>query len=388
MKENFMSPSGRYITISTVGETAKAFIPDDLPPPDLKSFGFEDLDLLERANRSLGRLDGLSALLPDASLFIYFYIRKEAVLSSQIEGTQSSLSELLLFEEAQPAGVPIDDVEEVSRYVAALNHGIRRIREDGFPLSLRLLREMHAVLLDSGRGSDKEPGEFRKSQNWIGGTRPGDAAYVPPPPTHLMACLGNLEHFLHPNEPAMPLLIRAALAHVQFESIHPFLDGNGRLGRLLITLLLMNERAISDPLLYLSLYFKQHRDLYYQLLQRVRNESDWLSWIRFFLDGVRETANEATSTARKITSLFESDRARTQGIGRAAGSALRVFGYLQQRPITSVTAAADGTDLTFPTVSSAMNQLARLGIVEEVTGRDRGKLFAYREYLQILGAGA
>ncbi|MFW6313439.1 MAG: Fic family protein, partial [Spirochaetota bacterium] len=197
MKEHSTSPSGQYITISTVGETAKAFVPDSLPPPDLTAFGFEDLDLLERANRSLGRLDGLSAMLPDASLFIYFYVRKEAVLSSQIEGTQSSLSELLLFEEAQPAGVPIHDVEEVSRYVAALNHGIRRIRDDGFPLSLRLLREIHAVLLDSGRGSDKEPGEFRRSQNWIGGTRPGNATYVPPPPAHLAACLANLEQFLH-----------------------------------------------------------------------------------------------------------------------------------------------------------------------------------------------
>lgn len=388
MKEHSTSPSGQYITISTVGETAKAFVPDSLPPPDLTAFGFEDLDLLERANRSLGRLDGLSAMLPDASLFIYFYVRKEAVLSSQIEGTQSSLSELLLFEEAQPAGVPIHDVEEVSRYVAALNHGIRRIRDDGFPLSLRLLREIHAVLLDSGRGSDKEPGEFRRSQNWIGGTRPGNATYVPPPPAHLAACLANLEQFLHATKPAMPLLIRAALAHVQFESIHPFLDGNGRLGRLLITLLLMNEHAISDPLLYLSLYFKQHRDLYYRLLQRVREESDWLSWIRFFLDGVRETANEATSTATRITSLFEADRVRTQGIGRAAGSALRVFSYLQQRPITSVTAAAEATDLVYPTVSSAMNALEKLGIVTEVTGRDRGKVYAYTKYLEILSAGA
>ena len=358
-----------------------------LPPRGLTSFGFNDLDLLERANRSLGRLDALSALLPDASLFIYFYVRKEAVLSSQIEGTQSSLSELLLFEEAQPAGVPVDDVEEVSRYVAALNHGIRRIREDGFPLSLRLLREIHAVLLNSGRGSDKEPGEFRTSQNWIGGTRPGNAAYVPPPPDRLVDCLGDLEQFLHSTEPAMPLLIRTALAHVQFESIHPFLDGNGRLGRLLVTLLLIGERAMDDPLLYLSLYFKQNRDRYYHLLQRVREESDWLSWIRFFLEGVRETANEATMTARRITTLFEVDRGRTQDIGRAAGSALRVHEYLQRRPLTSLSAAAESTGLTYPTVNSAMGALEQLGIVEEITGKSRGKLYAYKEYLRILNAG-
>jgi Fic family protein len=325
-------------------------------------------------------------LLPDPSLFIYFYVRKEAVLSSQIEGTQSSLSQLLLFEEAEPTGVPIDDVEEVSQYVAALYHGIRRIRGDGFPLSLRLIREIHAVLLDSGRGSDKEPGEFRTSQNWIGGSRPGNANYVPPPPDHLMECLGNLELFLHETGSPMPLLIRAALAHVQFESIHPFLDGNGRLGRLLVTLLLINARAIDDPLLYLSVYFKKHREQYYRLLQRVREESDWIGWIRFFLDGVRETANEATTTARRIISLFEADRARIQGVGRTVGSVLRIHEHLQRKPLTSVSAAANTTELSFPTARSSMGSLERLGIVSEVTGRSRNKLYAYTAYLKILEA--
>lgn len=386
MKESLTRPSGRYITISTIGETARAFVPHALPPPDLQPFGFADLELLERANRSLGRLDGLSTLLPDPSLFIYFYVRKEAVLSSQIEGTQSSLSQLLLFEEAQPTGAPIDDVEEVSRYVAALYHGIRRIRGDGFPLSLRLIREIHAVLLDSGRGSDKEPGEFRTSQNWIGGSRPGNANYVPPPPDHLMECLGNLELFLHETGSPMPLLIRAALAHVQFESIHPFLDGNGRLGRLLVTLLLINARAIDDPLLYLSVYFKKHREQYYRLLQRVREESDWIGWIRFFLDGVRETANEATTTSRRIISLFEADRARIQGVGRIAGSVLRIHEHLQRKPLTSVSAAANATELSFPTARSSMGSLERLGIVSEVTGRSRNKLYAYTSYLKILEA--
>ena len=363
-------------------------MPNKLPPPNLPPLDYDHLDLLERANRSLGRLDGLSALLPDASLFIYFYVRKEAVLSSQIEGTQSSLSELLLFEETQPGGVPMDDVQEVSRYVAALNYGIKRMREDGFPLSLRLLREIHAVLLGAGRGSDKEPGEFRSSQNWIGGTRPGNATYVPPPPAELAACLGDLELFLHSREPALPLLVRAALVHVQFESIHPFLDGNGRLGRLLVMLLLVHEGAMSEPLLYLSLYLKQHRDRYYQLLQAVREQGDWLSWIRFFLEGVRETSASATDTARRIMALFATDHERVGRLGRSANSALRVHEYLQRRPISSVSGAADATGLTFPTVQAAFSALGDLGLLTEVTGKQRGKIYAYNEYLRVLSEGA
>jgi Fic family protein len=295
---------------------------------------------------------------------------------------------MLQFEEAQPGGVPIDDVQEVYRYVAALGHGIRRMREDGFPLSLRLLREIHAVLLGAGRGSDKEPGEFRSSQNWIGGTRPGNATYVPPPPGELRQCLGDLELFLHSHEPALPLLVRAALAHVQFESIHPFLDGNGRLGRLLVTLLLIHEDAISEPLLYLSLYLKQHREEYYRLLQRVREKGDWLSWIRFFLEGVRETSSSATDTARRIMSLFAADRQRVSGLGRSASSALRVHEYLQRKPLTPVSGAADATGLSFPTVQSAFASLHGLGLINEVTGKERGRIYAYSEYLSILSEGA
>ena len=388
MKETTATPSGRYIRISTVGETVRAFVPNALPPPGLPPLGYDDLDLLERANRCLGRLDGLAALLPDASLFIYFYVRKEAVLSSQIEGTQSSLSELLLFEEAQTGGVSIDDVEEVSRYVAALNHGIRRMREDGFPLSLRLLREIHAVLLGAGRGSEKEPGAFRSSQNWIGGTRPGNATYVPPPPAELAACLGDLELFLHSRRPALPLLVRAALAHVQFESIHPFLDGNGRLGRLLVTLLLIHDGAISEPLLYLSLYLKQHRERYYALLQAVREQGEWLPWIRFFLEGIRETSVAATDTARRVMSLFAIDHERVGTMGRSANSALRIHGYLQRRPITSISGAVGGTGLTFPTVQSAFRSLEELGLLNEISGKERGRVYAYSEYLRILGEGA
>jgi len=235
---------------------------------------------MEKANRALGRLDGMTLLLPDASLFLYFYVRKEALLSSQIEGTQSSFNDLLLYESDETPGVPLDDVREVSNYVAAMDHGLSRLR-GGFPLSLRLIREIHEILLSKGRGSDKGPGEFRRTQNWVGGTRPGTANFVPPPPESLMDCLGALEKFLHNDPVPTPLLIKAALAHVQFETIHPFLDGNGRLGRLLITFLLCAEGALTEPILYLSLYFKTHRSQYYDWLQKVRIDGDWEGWLGF-----------------------------------------------------------------------------------------------------------
>ena len=272
---------GYYMPSTTTPEPVLAFVPRPLPPmPPLQLDG-NMYDLIELANRALGRLDGLTTLLPEPSLFLYFYVRKEALLSSQIEGTQSSLSDLLLYEIEEVPGVPLDDVQEVSRYVAALNHGLARLK-NGFPLSLRLIREIHKVLLSGGRGSEREPGEFRRSQNWIGGTRPGNALFVPPPPIEVMPCLGDLENFLHDRPERTPVLIKAALSHVQFERIHPFLDGNGRLGRLLITILLCAEGALSEPLLYLSLYFKTHRQVYYDLLQQVRFEGDWEEWLRFF----------------------------------------------------------------------------------------------------------
>ncbi|OQW94651.1 MAG: cell filamentation protein Fic, partial [Verrucomicrobia bacterium A1] len=303
------------------------------------------LDPLEKANRALGKLDGLSAILPETDIFLYMYVRKEAVLSSQIEGTQSSLSDLLLFESAAAPGVPLNDVQEVSNYVAATQHGLRRMKE-GFPLSLRLLREIHEILLSHGRGSDKAPGEFRRSQNWIGGTRPGNARFVPPPPEQLVECMGALEKFLHNQPVATPTLVKAALAHVQFETIHPFLDGNGRLGRLLITLILCAEQALEEPLLYLSLYFKQNRQVYYDLLQRVRSEGGWREWIEFFLQGVAQTGELAAQTARKLLRLFEADRERIQGLGRPAASALRVHQRLERRPITTVQTAARALKIT------------------------------------------
>jgi Fic family protein len=339
--------------------------------------------LYERASQALGRLDTLLGSLPDTSLFLYMYVRKEAVLSSQIEGTQSSLSDLLLYESKEAPGVPVDDVEEVCQYVAAMNYGIQRLQE-GFPLSLRLLREIHGVLMASGRGSDKSPGEFRRSQNWIGGTRPGNAFFVPPPPEHLMEALDNLEKYLH-NE-TVSTLLKAAICHVQFETIHPFLDGNGRLGRLLITLILMVEGVLTVPGLYLSLHFKKNRPEYYRLLQEVREHGAWEAWLEFFLTGVVESAQQGIETARKILNLFEEDRAKVETLKRPKISALKLYEYLQKHPIASVSLASKDLQVSFPTITASMNHLKSLGIVEEITGKQRDRLFVYRGYIQILQA--
>ena len=377
---------GKYAVSTTAGERVRAFIPPPLPPVPPIGLG-EFQTLLEHASQSLGRLDGLASLLPDLTLFIYAYVRKEAVLSSQIEGTQSSLSDLLLFENAEAPGVPIEDVQEVSNYVSALNHGVTRLRE-GFPVSLRLLRDIHGVLLSHGRGSDKQPGEFRTSQNWIGGTRPGNATFVPPPPDKVMECMGQLELFLHEERPDLPLLVRAGLAHVQFETIHPFLDGNGRLGRLLITLLLCANGALQEPILYLSLYFKTHRQAYYDHLTRVRMYGDWEAWLEFFLEGVRDTAAQAVGAARRIISLMDSDRRTIEGLGRPASSVLRVHQYAQTNPIFSIASASEATTISFPTASTAVDHLQRLNILQEITGKQRRRLFVYRKYLDILNEGA
>jgi Fic family protein len=377
---------GHYIQCSTSPEPFWAFIPSPLPPsPDLL-LDVNLCDWLERANRALGRLDGIATLLPETSLFLYLYVRKEAVLSSQIEGTQSSFSDLLLYETDEAPGVPLDDVQEVSRYVAALDHGLTRLRE-GFPLSLRLIREIHEVLLSQGRGSEKSPGAFRTSQNWINGTRPGTTQYVPPPPEHLMNCLGSLETFIHDQPARTPTLIKAALTHVQFESIHPFLDGNGRLGRLMITFLLCSEGALSEPLLYLSLYFKTHRQQYYDRLQQVRLKGDWEQWLQFFLEGVVTTAEQASSTAKRILDLFERDRRQIETIGRGAGSALQVHQLIRKNPIFSINHLSHQLELSRPTVSAVIRSLNTLGIVEELTGRQRDRVFVYRDYLNILNEG-
>jgi len=376
---------GYYIVKAYGGESVKAFVPPPLPPnPPVR---LDELQLLlEQANQSLGRLDGLASVIPDLSLFIYAYVRKEAVLSSQIEGTQSSLSDLLLFENDEAPGVPVVDVQEVSNYVAALNHGLERLRW-GFPLSLRLIREIHGVLLSKGRGSDKQPGEFRQSQNWIGGTRPGTAIFVPPPPDLVLDCMNALELFLHEERADLPLLIKAGLVHVQFETIHPFLDGNGRLGRLLITFLLCATGVLREPILYLSLYFKQHRSAYYDLLDRVRAKGDWETWLEFFLTGVRDTAEQAATAARRILAVFEEHRRKIETLGRPAASVLRVFEHMQRNPIVSIPAAAESIGISAPTVAKSLEHMRHLGLLREITGRQRHRLFVYDAYLAILSEG-
>ena len=376
---------GRFVETSVGGEKIKAFVPPPLPPKppvDLSSM----LTRLSAAERALGRLDGVSVLLPNKELFLYMYVRKEAVLSSQIEGTQSTLSDLLRFETDAVAGEPLDDVREVSNYVDAMMYGLERM--DDLPISLRLIREMHDRLLDSGRGAAQNPGEFRTSQNWIGGTRPGNAMFVPPPPNEVMACLSDWERFVHAETPELPALLKAGLLHVQFETIHPFLDGNGRLGRLLITLFLCAEGVLRQPLLYLSLYFKTHRETYYRLLQEVRERGAWEAWLEFFLDGIAETADQAFETANRIATLLAQDRKRIVTEADRTGSVLQVHDLMRTRPFLTATAAVEQSGLTMPTVNAALAQLQSLGLVEEVTGRKRGRVFAYRAYLDILSEGA
>jgi Fic family protein len=377
--------SGTYEVSTFRGEVVRAFVPAPLPPaPPLDLSALQRS--LERASIAIGRLDSVSSLLPDTALFLYTYVRKEAVLSSQIEGTQSSLSDLLLFELEQAPGVPIDDVVEVSNYVAALTHGLGRLR-GGFPISSRLIREIHGVLLASGRGETKQPGEFRRSQNWIGGTRPGNAAYVPPPHELVGECMAKLEAFLHEDTTDLPVLVKAALAHVQFESVHPFLDGNGRVGRLLVTLYLCAAGVLSEPLLYLSLYMKQNRDEYYRLLGACRTEGDWEAWVAFFLDGVADTADDAVATARLLVTAFERDRQRIQTLGRKAGSALRVHEALKSRPVLLLPETATRSGLSFPAAAAGMDELEKLGIVRELTGKKRNRVFAYTEYVALLSEG-
>lgn len=370
------------------GEVIRAFVPAPLPPNPALVLDGSLQQALEATAVALGRLDSIATFLPDKSLFLYAYVRKEAVLSSQIEGTQSSLSDLFLFELDEAPGAPLDDVRQVSNYVAALDHGLRRLRE-GFPLSNRLIREIHGILLSHGRGSTMTPGEFRRSQNWIGGTRPGNAAYVPPPHAEVPDCMSALERFLHAEDDGLPVLLRAALAHVQFETIHPFLDGNGRVGRLLITLLLYHGGVLHDPLLYLSLYFRQHRNIYYDLLSTVRQTGDWEAWLAFFLEGVKLTAEAAVSTAQRLSRTFQNDRDRIESAaGRRTGSALRVHNALKSKPILSLPAAVRETKLSFHTTDAAMDLLVSEGIAKEITGKRRGRLYAYERYLAILGEGA
>lgn len=378
--------TGHYQTSVIGGETIRAFIPKPLPPEPPLEMTDQRQRLLERATLALGRLDSVALLLPDPELFLYAYVRREAVLSSQIEGTQSTLDQLLLFEIEEAPGVPLDDVAEVSNYVAALNHGMERLRK-GFPLSNRLIREMHSLLLKSGRGEEKAPGQFRRSQNWIGGTRPGNAHFVPPPPDQVADCMASLEKYLHDEGNPYPAIIKAALAHAQFETIHPFLDGNGRMGRLLIAFILHHDRLLTQPLLYLSLYFKQHRAEYYRLLDAVRTEGDWEGWLDFFLEGVEQTAANAVETAKRLVALFKQDEQAIRKSKRRAAITLHVFAALRERPLINLKQICRRTGLSFPAAAKAMEELLRIGIAREITGKKRDRVFAYEAYLKILREG-
>ena len=381
-------PPGRTILVATHGsEPFHAFVPAPLPPKPPIDWSPALRRRFDDALVALGRLDAISALLPNAELVLYGFVRKEAVLSSQIEGTQSSLADLLLYEIDERPGVPVEDAREVSRCVAAMSHGLERLR-GGFPLSLRLLREMHAVLLEHGRGQGKAPGEFRRSQVWIGGTRPGNAVFVPPPVDALADCLDRFERFLHDvPEPTSPL-VKAALAHVQFETIHPFLDGNGRIGRLLIVLQLVADGLLREPLLYPSLFFRTHRALYYELLNEVRASGDWERWLDFFAEGVAASATQALHTAQALLALVLADRDRiARTLGRATSSALTLHEALQRQPIATAAALGAATGLTAATVNKTLAHLERVGVVSELTERRRGRVFAYRAYVDLINAG-
>ncbi len=375
--------TGVYITKKVGGETYKAYIPPLLPPtPPIK---LENLSgLLEKAAVALSELNNMSEGIPNKSLFLYMYVRKEALLSSQIEGTQSSFFDLLLFERDQKPEVSLDDVEEVSNYVKAINYGLRELKE-GFPFSLRLLKKIHGILLSGGRGSEKLPGEFRRSQNWIGGTRPGNALFVPPPVENLNDCLSNLEKFFH--DKSLPVLIKAAIAHVQFETIHPFLDGNGRLGRLLIILLLIEGGLLKKPTLYLSLYLKQNRTTYYNLLQEVRLHGAWETWIEFFLTGILKSSKQAIKTTIDINNLFEEDLKKISTLGKARFSCEQVLEHLKQLPQSGVAQLAKELKMSAPTARNSLNRMVKLGILVEITEKQRNKVYVYKKYLNILESG-
>ncbi len=373
---------GTY-TSHTVGqETYSTYTPSPLPPdPEINVAALQIT--LDRAQQALAELNVAARTIPNVSLFIYMYVRKEALLSSQIEGTQSSFADLLLFENDQQPSVTIDDVEEVSNYVHAIHYGLNRMR-NGMPLSLRLIKEIHGILLQGTRGKYKMPGEFRTSQNWIGGSRPGNALFVPPSPEDLMNCLSDFEKFLHNKTTGLPLLIIIGLAHVQFETIHPFLDGNGRLGRLLITLLLSYHQILTEPVLFISLYLKQHRLVYYAMLERVRTHGDWEAWLDFFLDGVYLSATEAQLAAQKINALFAKDMSTIASMGRIKPSAQEVFTIFQKLPQLSVPILVKKYNFNPSTARQALTALAQAHIITEITGKKRDRVYLYKNYLALL----
>jgi Fic family protein len=377
------SDRGGHLATQSGGSASeyKAFVPKPLPPAIVVS---DELTMWDRrAHANLGLLRGITRVLPNPELFLYMYVRKEAVLSSQIEGTQSSLSDLLMFEHASAPTVPEHDVREVSRYVAAAGLSVELLQR--LPLSMRLLREVHAVLLTDARGNDKTPGEIRTSQNWIGGSKPGDALFVPPPHEVVLDCLGSLEHFIHREDEHLSPIFKAGLVHAQFETIHPFLDGNGRLGRLLIPLVLMHEGVLDAPVFYPSLYFKERRQEYYERLQQTRTHGAWEDWLLFFVKGIAIAAETAATTVAAAHALFERDRQRIAALGeRNVANTLRIFDHVRERAVISVPDICVALSLSPPTVNSAVKSLQILNIVREVTGKARDRRYMYDAYVKIL----
>ena len=374
---------GTYIKSSVAAsEQYKTYIPNNLPPkPEINIS--EISQWLEKANIAIGELNGIVDAVPDPFIINYMYIRKEAVLSSQIEGTQSTLDDLMRHESGSAAGVPVDDVTEVSSYVAAMDHGMKRL-QNGFPLSVRLIREIHKILMTNTRGQHKTPGEIRRTQNWLGGTRPGNAHFVPPPPENVSDLMSNLEKYMHLKDQT-PVLVKAALLHHQFETIHPFLDGNGRVGRLLITFFLCEKDFLRSPYLYLSLFFKQHRSLYYEMLSCPRKNGDLEKWINFFLEGVTITAADAKKTLVNINKLFSSDEKKVSNLKRARGSAEQVFTAFKQKPLLTISEITQQTKLSKPTVISSVNHLIDLGIISNISQKKWGQIYLYEGYAGLIG---
>jgi Fic family protein len=373
---------GTLIKSSLVAdERYKTYIPDPLPPVPAIAMP-EIAEWLDKANFAIGELNGITENVPDSSIINYLYVRKEAVISSQIEGTQSTLDDLLRYESSMVTGVPLDDVAEVSSYVAALNHGLKRMK-GGFPLSVRLIREIHKILLANSRGRHKTPGELRRSQNWIGGTRPGNAVFVPAPPDLVSNLLSDLERFMHSGK-KIPVLVKAALIHQQFETIHPFLDGNGRTGRLLITLFLYEQGFFCSPFLYLSLFFKRYRELYYEKLSCPRKTGDWESWINFFLEGAAVTAADAKKTLLAIQKIFAADDEKIAGLGRHRASVMAVFAMFKRKPLLTIAEITGETGFSKPTAMSAVNRLVDIGIIENISEKKWKQVFAYSRYTALL----
>jgi Fic family protein len=381
--------TGQYERTSVAGEEVAAFLPHSLPPanPDL-SLTTSALELLQRAEEALRRLDLAGEMVPSLDWFVYGFVRKEAVVSSQIEGTQASLVDLLAHEAAdEPDEAMTPDVREICNYLEAVQFARTELgRADGLPLSMRLLNQAHARLMVGVRGADKMPGEIRRSQNWIGGTRPGNASFVPPPPQRVPDALSALEGYIHQQDD-LPLLVRIALLHVQFESIHPYLDGNGRVGRLLIALLLEHWGLLSSPLLYLSLFFKRHRDEYYRRLSAVRTEGDWEGWVAFFLEGVATIASEAVDSACELFALVTRDRDRVLATPQGTMMAARLFERLPEHPMLTIANVIELLETTRPTATKAVSTLLGAGVLSESSGRKRDRTFVYTEYLDLLSAG-